>query len=385
MGKRHTPIMVEFEEIFDEEPEPQPQKNVSAPKPEPEAASKQCRDNIVGQAQRGGVKIDAKKGEELDKAAKEEAWHWKEIDLTQFIRERLSTIFKHQQVAKTHNVEVETFKAEHWGEAMATQRKGKGKLIANFRVDVKWRGKLRLGESVVASCQGTIRFPEVNSEKSPEEWEIKAVCDGEDASAMRMLNPCGSLEETQLRELEPAEQEIKSAMLTTAPQRVLHILTEFMSELFNKANAPCNFEAAAASEPDNTNSEVPEHIQEQVREQMEKMRVESLPEKFRQAIDQIKANEVERIELSVSRITDCEMIQVAKALESNDALTSLDLSHNEISDLGIQGLVTSLAMGGAKGLKELRIISNKYGAMGKTMLGGMCSMRKELKLVYDKE
>ena len=35
--------------------------------------------------------------------------------------------------------------------------------------------------------------------------QMKILADGEDPSAMRMLNPCGSMEETQLRPLEPYE------------------------------------------------------------------------------------------------------------------------------------------------------------------------------------
>merc|ERR1711907_379336 len=250
--------MVQIEEVFDE-PEPQPEPKSAAPKP--------CKDNIVGQAQRGGVKINSEKGAELDKAAKEEAWHWKEIDLTQTIRDRLKDLFKRHQVAKTSNagqeVEVEVFKAEHWGEAMATQRKGKGKVICNFRVDVKWRGKLMLGGNVVGSCQGTIRFPEVNSEKQPREWEMLALWDGEERSAMRMLNPCGSLEETPLRELEPVEQSIKEVMLKTTPQKVLESVQQLMLELHEKANAPVTFDVVEPElEPQpEQNSNVPSHIQ----------------------------------------------------------------------------------------------------------------------------
>ena len=35
--------------------------------------------------------------------------------------------------------------------------------------------------------------------------QMKILTDGEDPSAMRLLNPCGSIEETQLRPLEPYE------------------------------------------------------------------------------------------------------------------------------------------------------------------------------------
>ena len=56
---------------------------------------------------------------------------------------------------------------------------------------------------------------------------------------------CRSLEETPLRELEPAEKEIKAAMLTKVPEYVLEKLTELMRGLFEKANAPWEVTAAA--------------------------------------------------------------------------------------------------------------------------------------------
>merc|ERR1712166_762719 len=325
------------------------------------------------------------KGATLDQQAKEEAWHWKEIDLNPFITQKLSTMFKHVPVASTQNVEVETFKAEHWGQAFATQRKGKGKLVCTFRVDVKWRGKLRLGGSVVGSCQGTIRLPEVSSEKRPEEWEIKAVCDGEDQSAMRMLNPCGSLEETPIRDLEPAELAIKKVMLEETPQRVLKLVTQLMREIVEKAKASRSL-IPDEPEPEAAADEVSPVILAQVKAQMEQMRVDHLPAKLTEAIAAMHLNEQERFELTVHRITDVEVPQIADALKSNDTITLLDLSHNEIGDIGVQSLVTAMAMGAAKNLKELRITSNKgIGHMGRTMLTGLDAMRKNTKVLFDRD
>merc|ERR1712183_856027 len=110
---------------------------------------------------------------------------------------------------------------------------------------------------------------------------------------------------------------------------------------------------------------------EKVREQMEEMRVKSLSEQLTDAIAAMAANTGEpRVNLSVKRITDAEMAQISDALKANDVVTHLDLSHNEVTDVGVQGFVTALAMGGAKALQELRFARNTYGAMGKTMLTG---------------
>eukprot|EP00658_Telonema_sp_P-2_P052639 TRINITY_DN4086_c0_g1_i12.p1 TRINITY_DN4086_c0_g1~~TRINITY_DN4086_c0_g1_i12.p1 ORF type:complete len:369 (-),score=101.58 TRINITY_DN4086_c0_g1_i12:474-1580(-) len=360
----------EIEEIVEEEPQ-----QVAAPPAKAEGS----KDNVVGQAVSGGVKIEPDQGAKLDEAAQTEAWHWKEIDLNPFIAERLPALFKGGvRIAESDNVTVDAFKAEHWGESFATQRKGKGKLVCTFRVDVKWRGKLYLGDNVVGSAQGTIRFPEVSSEKPPSEWEIKAVCDGEDQSAMRMLNPCGSLEETPVRDLEPAELSIKEVMLTTGPAAVLEQVVNLMKELCAKANAPSAFLQSEQPAPAEETPHVPQEIKAQVKATMEQMRLDHLPEKFKTA-DWSQ----ERLELSVCRLTDVEVPTICSSLSSSTELSHLDLSHNELSDIAVQQLVACLAMGGAPNLKELRITSNRYTKMGANMLSGLKSMRKGLKLTYD--
>eukprot|EP00657_Telonema_sp_P-1_P007043 TRINITY_DN26614_c0_g1_i2.p2 TRINITY_DN26614_c0_g1~~TRINITY_DN26614_c0_g1_i2.p2 ORF type:complete len:196 (+),score=48.75 TRINITY_DN26614_c0_g1_i2:570-1157(+) len=195
---------------------------------------------------------------------------------------------------------------------------------------------------------------------------------------MRMLNPCGSVDSTPTRSLEPAEEEIKAVMVSTAPQKVLQILTQLMRDMFEKAKAPCTIPEEGGA-PEEESGVTPE-IKAQVKQTMEQMRVDSLPQKYK-TCDWTTP----KVCLSVCRLTDAEAGAIASALEGNDTVTSLDLSHNELGDLGIQQLLTCMAMGGAKNLTELRINSNKYGPMGRNMLAGLATMRKGLKLSYDKE
>ena len=340
---------------------------------------------VVGQAVVGGVKIAAEEGARREIAAGDEAWHWKEIDLKPFITKRLPELFKKVSVTERDDCDIELFKAEHWGEAFATQRKGVGKLVCTFRIDIKWRGILKLNGAVVGRCQGTIRFPEVSAEKPPAEWELKAVCDGEDQSAMRMLNPCGSLEETPIRDLEPAELAIKKVMLEETPQTVLKLVTQLMREIVDKAKASRSLIPDEPEPEAATAEEVSPVILAQVKAQMEQMRVDHLPAKLTDAIAAMHLNEQERFDLTVNRITDVEVPQIADALKANDTITFLDVSHNEISDIGVQSLVTAMAMGAAKNLKELRITSNRYGHMGRNMLTGMDAMRKNMKVLFDRD
>jgi len=369
MGKKSNPTMTIIEEIFEDD----------------EGAAAEDSPVVVGQAVVGGVKIAAEEGARREIAAGDEAWHWKEIDLKPFITKRLPELFKKVSITKRDDCDIELFKAEHWGEAFATQRKGVGKLVCTFRIDVKWRGILKLNGAVVGRCQGTIRLPEVSAEKPPAEWELKAVCDGEDQSAMRMLNPCGSLEETPIRDLEPAELAIKKVMLEETPQRVLKLVTQLMREIVEKAKASRSL-IPDEPEPEAAADEVSPVILAQVKAQMEQMRVDHLPAKLTEAIAAMHLNEQERFELTVHRITDVEVPQIADALKSNDTITLLDLSHNEIGDIGVQSLVTAMAMGAAKNLKELRITSNKgIGHMGRTMLTGLDAMRKNTKVLFDRD
>merc|ERR1711998_612315 len=125
-------------------------------------------------------------------------------------------------------------------------------------------------------------------------------------------------------------------------------------------------------------------VRKEVEEKMEEMRVDALPEKFPKALADIAAGQApERMELSVSRITDTEVKELITALKGDTQVKHLNLSFNQITDVGIQTLVTGLATGAAKGLKELLINNNKYGEMGSRMLGGVGMMRKGLKVTAE--
>merc|ERR1711977_732497 len=90
-----------------------------------------------------------------------------------------------------------------------------------------------------------------------------------------------------------------------------------------------------------------------------------------------------RLELSVCRVTDKEAAQLGEALKGNTTVTDLNLSFNQIGDVGIQAFVTALASGAAKGLKVLKLDNNPFGDMGKRMLSGVKMMRKGLDVQYE--
>jgi len=128
-------------------------------------------------------------------------------------------------------------------------------------------------------------------------------------------------------------------------------------------------------------SEVSESVRKEVEDKMETMRVEAMPSKFKDTLDMAKAGEApEKIELSVSRITDKELVELVTALKGDTNVKSINLSFNAITDIGIQSLVTALATGACKSLEVITINNNQFGDMGKRMLGGVKMMRKTLKI-----
>lgn len=85
------------------------------------------------------------------------------------------------------------------------------------------------------------------------------------------------------------------------------------------------------------------------------------------------------IRLSFLQLKDEDVKDLFASLKGNDVVEEMDLSHNEIMDVGIQTLVGALANGAAPNLKELRLYENKWGELGRTMLeGGLKVLRKKL-------
>jgi len=230
----------------------------------------------------------------------------------------------------------------------------------------------------------------VSASTTPEEWELKILSDGEDPSAMRMLNPTGSLEETQLRQLEPYEIKIREAVektRDTAQGLMARLIADMKSHAAGESlpelsTEPCEDKAGRGAIE--TEKAKEQSIRASVEERMEEMRLESLPVKFTAVMEQIAAGEApDKIELSVSRITDKECKELATALKKDEIVKHLNLSFNEIGDVGIQALVTALATGAAKNLEKLEINNNKFGDMGRRMMGGVTMMRKGLKVTYE--
>lgn len=97
--------------------------------------------------------------------------------------------------------------------------------------------------------------------------------------------------------------------------------------------------------------------------------------------DEALAPGAQAMRLSFMSITDEDLDEIISRLKGNRDLTELDLSHNKIKDSGVQALVAALAGGAAPNLRELRLYSNEFGDLGKTMLTqGLSVFRKKLEV-----
>jgi hypothetical protein len=81
--------------------------------------------------------------------------------------------------------------------------------------------------------------------------------------------------------------------------------------------------------------------------------------------------------------SDAEIL--CQALKQGGAdITSLDISHNFLADVGVQRLVSALASGTCPKLKELHIGFNSFGELGTQILtGGLAALRRNLVVCLD--
>lgn len=93
----------------------------------------------------------------------------------------------------------------------------------------------------------------------------------------------------------------------------------------------------------------------------------------------------EALSLCDMSLGDSDVETLCQGLKKAGAeLTSLDVSHNLLADVGVQRLVSALATGACPKLKELHVGFNSFGELGAKMLtGGLCAMRKTLVVHLD--
>merc|ERR1711988_551422 len=123
-----------------------------------------------------GILVTADEARELEEKS-HETWHWREVDLRDWVKNRINILFKHRVLVDTETQFVEIWKTETYGEAFATSRKGNTEVTCNLDCRIHWRGKLKFNGGVVGTAEGTIKFPEVVASAPIDEWPVsECVC-----------------------------------------------------------------------------------------------------------------------------------------------------------------------------------------------------------------
>jgi len=97
------------------------------------------------------------------------------------------------------------------------------------------------------------------------------------------------------------------------------------------------------------------------------------------------AGEDKEIRLAFSSLADEDVKNLLEALGKNERVEAMDLSHNNIQDVGIQTIVTFLATKDhLPRLRELRLYENQFGALGTTMvMQGLKVFRPQLRVLVE--
>eukprot|EP00271_Cylindrocystis_brebissonii_P021849 TRINITY_DN8076_c0_g1_i1.p1 TRINITY_DN8076_c0_g1~~TRINITY_DN8076_c0_g1_i1.p1 ORF type:complete len:554 (-),score=135.87 TRINITY_DN8076_c0_g1_i1:575-2236(-) len=86
------------------------------------------------------------------------------------------------------------------------------------------------------------------------------------------------------------------------------------------------------------------------------------------------------VQLSKCRLSDKKARKISDALAENKSVTSIDLSHNSITDEGIQLLSSALLAGAAPDLIQLDLRGNPLTDRGRALLLSLESTRKQVKV-----
>ena len=113
--------------------------------------------------------------------------------------------------------------------------------------------------------------------------------------------------------------------------------------------------------------------------------------KFPPCVASISDRTCSRAELRCCSLSDDDVTTILDALppkawapgENEVGLEVLDLSYNELTDKGVQGLMFALAQGRAPCLKTLNLRDTQITELGRRQLGGLKLLRKDLKVLLD--
>lgn len=310
-------------------------------------------------------------------------WHWQEKDLTRWMNTALSEHFCRREVVSTAEGMVSTTTARVGdGEAVLNTRKGKQFVVASLEIVIKFTAKALLNGAVICSVDGDVSFTSVGEAGEAEDWPVRVRVGAERPGPGA---PSGALS-CELNATERKMKEFVTAEAITPMRKALERMLVSMTDNALKKDARETGDPNAAST--DSSAEQGEgagaaadgndgpHEETQTTGHL-------LPKRFVEALEAIRGGDdaFKSAILSCCQLKDDHVASLAAALSTSGYLEEMDLSYNDITDVGVQTLVTAIASNaaGMKALSSIKLSNNpKITAIGKSMLNGLSLMRKSL-------
>lgn len=196
-------------------------------------------------------------------------------------------------------------------------------------------------------------------------------------------------------ELSPHEKKMKLVIHENAVPLLRGEVTELLLTMQSKASDNASTSANETGKeshipiPDLTNGDIPSASGATIETENNNNNnpppsSSSSPSPLTKVIEQLEAHDPRcaHIQLSSSKVVDAELSRLASAITNNEFVTEIDLSNNEISDVGVQNLVAVLAHPkAAPKLSLLKLDGNaSISQIGATIINGLKIMRKNVQV-----
>ena len=363
--------------------------------------------------------MEAKDIVEDDEArANRDRYHWSEVDLGSpggWLKEWMELNLDQQVLYEAEDYKVRLLNTyKDTGECLLHARKGKVFATYNLDLVVKWYAVHRLDGRVVGEARGRFRVAEFGSERvTPDgearegvdaatgdfsvegDWDFKKPnISGQGADQMKEQNP--ALQEKENLDVSDAEKHLKEVVGRLATEPLRARLAELHRHLAKLAATRQAAQDKGQSCPVADPEKVPEtsfdaklRADRATQQMVKDIKASMRNPKFLPAVDAIKNRAVKNAELRCMSLSDDDVKLVVEALpprgdDGGDApLEILDLSYNEITDVGVQELMFALAAGKAPTLKTFNLRNTKLTDVGRRQLGGLKMIRKTLTVELD--
>jgi len=159
--------------------------------------------------------------EERPDATNVNNWHWTEKNASTWSKDRLRELLIDLKLDNTEGTCKITELDRCEGEASANNRKAKIIVFFEWDLKMKWKGKLKDGET----ASGTVEIPNLSDENSVDDLDIQFLCDTTKDAALKMKSAlrkeCSSVVKTQLQKyIDSLKKEYTQGMILPKKDQV---------------------------------------------------------------------------------------------------------------------------------------------------------------------